>query len=162
MPGVRCPTRSARMKRSRRLILISALLIGGGYLFLAKPALDLAEGAAVYSCVASIHQSLVDFGEKTPHGTGVTFDTVWRELSPPEYDRVMARVKSEGKLDRGRSYWNEEGRFVDPWGQPYHIAGRVVPGGGVEFMVWSSGRDCVSGSTDDVGSPPGAKAPVMR
>ena len=145
-----------------RLILISALLIGGGYFYLAKPALDSAEDAAVYGCVASIHQSLVDFGQKSPHGAGITFDTGWRELGTPEYDRVLAGVRSGGRLDRGRSYWNEEGRFVDPWGQPYHIAGRVAPGGGVEFTVWSGGRDRVSGSADDVSSRYGERAPRMR
>ncbi|HEX8148013.1 MAG TPA: type II secretion system protein GspG, partial [Pyrinomonadaceae bacterium] len=139
-----------------------ALPLIGGACLLAKAGWDSAMDTAVYACVASIHQSLVNFGEKSPRGTGIALGTDWRELGPPEYDQVMERVKSEGSLDSGRSYWNEAGSFVDPWGRPYHIAGRAMPGGRAEFIVWSNGRDGASGSADDVVSPYGAKPPGMR
>jgi hypothetical protein len=155
------PTLCAAMKRRKQLLLIALPLIGGLFL-LAKAGRDSAMDTAVYACVASIHQSLIDFGERSPRGAGIALDADWRGLGPAEYDQVMSRVKSEGSLDRGRSYWDEAGRFVDPWGRPYHIAGRVRPSGQVEFIIWSSGRDGVSGSADDVVSPYGAKAPGKR
>ena len=140
------------IKSMNRLSPIHAVLL----LSLIAVSCDVGEWkrAAVISEVASLHSALV---HKT--NTLTTADANWRVVTEAEYDRCVRQFLDAGFIDTGGKRPAKSETLRDRWGNRLHIAIRKNHEGTFEYIVWSNGKDGVSGTADDIISPSDAKPP---
>ena len=105
---------------------------------------------AYWSCIASLTDKIEGQTAAAEIQAG-NFD--WKLLDDDEFDRVMSGVKGD-----------DCGRFDDPkldlQQKKIHIALRKkVEGRMPSIIIWSDGRDGISGTVDDVVMPYGEKIP---
>lgn len=73
-------------------------------------------------------------------------------------DRLVLAAYQSGSLDCRKR--EASGLPIDAWNNHFQVAVRRSKGStGVEFLVWSNGPDGVAGTSDDIVSRRGEKAP---
>jgi hypothetical protein len=123
-----------------------------------KRSTQLADEAATYSAVASIHASLQSDEVSSEPNVQAIFeraDDQWYVLTTNEYDAITSDILKNYGVD-GPSI---KGHPVDYWGNRLIIGIRRKPDNQLEFFVTSRGKDGVFGTSDDVVSPHGFKPP---
>lgn len=107
-----------------------------------------AEEGAYLSCISSAANKI----QKSDEGKNLAEQNQdWKILSQNETDSLMSKIHGG---DCGK-YPNQT---LDVWNQKINIALRK-PENNVYVMVWSNGRDGISGTEDDLVIPWGDKAP---
>ncbi len=143
------------MKKS---LLVTALIFTFPWLILAWLAWSKAQDSAVLSCVASLHQAIVDSSRKES-ATPLEVALEWKVLSADESHRLILSTTRGRSFDCGER--DSQGLPVDPWGNQFRVAVRQsAESDKLEFRLWSNGRDEIPGTADDLVSPYGERAPV--
>jgi hypothetical protein len=114
--------------------------------------------AAAYSTAASLQTSVVHT-QALDDATLGKLGTNWSVLSSAEYDKCVARLLERGILDTGRRRPTGREKLCDPWGSRFAIAIRRDREGRLDCIVWSLGKDGISGTSDDVICPINAQLP---
>ena len=141
------------MKRRRNLIVtgVAAAVAAGCLVSL------LVRDDAQHACLASVHAGLAKVSAIDPGSVQVE----WKVLGEEYSDQLISTTSLKHPFDCGASRPGEPLR--DDQGRPLKVGVRRSPGGdGVEFRVWSAGRDGKPGTWDDVVSPHGEKALTLK
>jgi len=106
------------------------------------------EEAAYESCIGSVFSEI--------HKSEATKDLIienkdWKILSEKEINSLMAKV-------HGGDCGKYNNQTLDIWKRKINIALRK-PADRVEVIIWSNGRDGISGTKDDLVIPYGEKVP---
>ena len=140
--------------KSRRSISLAGgviILIAGIVIFAAEREM---RKHAILACVASIHQGLADLNPSEADLAGVK--SGWVILSESESARIIVGASKIHSFDCSRVKSGEP--HLDYWGRPFQVGARRVPGGEMEYRVWSKGGDGEAGTWDDLVSPYGERA----
>lgn len=129
------------------IIFISFSLLSGAAYF-AYEVWKSTEETAYLSCIASVATKI----QKSDEGKNLAEQNQdWKILNANETDLLMSKIQGG---DCGK-YPNQT---LDIWNRKINIALRK-PENNVNVMVWSNGRDGISGTEDDLVIPWGDKAP---
>ena len=124
------------------LVLVASVVFLIGYLV--WEALNAAGEAAFNACLASIGADLYKQGEKLPITLNKTPD--WKLLNEADTETALKSVRLYDC--QGKAFSEIE----DPWGNKVLIA-QASDSSGIIFLVWTAGRDNVSGNADDIVFP---------
>ena len=128
------------------IILIAGAIVSAGWREMRRH--------AVLSCVGSIHQGLVNLNLSEQELPNVKAE--WTLLSEAEGSRIILAASKIHSLDCSRVESGEP--YLDHWGRQLQVGARALPGGKLEYKVWSKGSDGEAGTSDDLVSPYGEKA----
>jgi hypothetical protein len=87
----------------------------------------------------------------------------WQLLNDAEYLRIITALKELGlSLDACPSCHTEAGLFGDAWGTRFGVAVRKRNDGHLDYIVWSVGRDRITGTEDDIIIPDNKSAEIRK
>jgi hypothetical protein len=107
-----------------------------------------AEDSAYQSCIASVYSEIY----KTEATKDLTIENKdWKILSQEEVNSLMSKV-------HGGDCGKYNNQTLDIWNRKINIALKK-PTDRIEIIIWSNGRDGISGTEDDLVIPYGEKVP---
>ena len=148
------------IKRKKRLIfLLLLLLLLACFTFLLIHGRKASKKIAASSHVASIGAYL-DSLNVSKFKTHFSSEK-WTLLDESDYKWLGPALSEYGWVDNARLSQDPDKILFDYWGERIMIAGRKINANKIDFMVWSKGPDCISGTADDIVCPYGSKIPKI-
>lgn len=117
---------------------------------------------AISSYVASVNsflQKQLNDSEKYAL-LGDTPPDTWRVIDTSSCNELANKLSASRRADRGRLSGEPEKIFLDAWDRYIMIGVRYTDENKFEFIVWSKGRDGLSGTDDDIVYPYRAEPPA--